>query len=179
MKVEVLVTQSYQTLCDTMDCRPPGSSVHRILQARLLEWVAMPSSTGSSQPRDPTHSSHGSWSPTSPAPAGRLSHSATWKAQNPMDGRPNTSLPCVHLALQHSDAAAPHSPGPLPLRLTAFTDREIPDTSAQKVRLWEMGSDGTPHNGEARRTKEINESACVQRLQNQPKTDADPSPSSR
>ena len=37
--------------CDPMDCIPPGSSVHRILQARILECVAMPSSRGSSQPR--------------------------------------------------------------------------------------------------------------------------------
>ena len=37
-----------------MDCGPPGSSVHGILQARILEWVAMPSSRGSSQPRDRT-----------------------------------------------------------------------------------------------------------------------------
>ena len=44
--------QSYPTLCDPMDCSPPGSSVHGILQARTLEWVAMPSSRGSSQPRD-------------------------------------------------------------------------------------------------------------------------------
>ena len=36
--------QSYPTLCDPMDCSPPGSSVHGILQARVLEWVAMPSS---------------------------------------------------------------------------------------------------------------------------------------
>ena len=36
--------QSCLTLCDSMDCSPPGSSVHGILQARLLEWVAMPSS---------------------------------------------------------------------------------------------------------------------------------------
>ena len=43
------------TLCDPMDCSPPGSSVHGILQARVLEWVAMPSSRGSSQPRDQTH----------------------------------------------------------------------------------------------------------------------------
>ena len=42
------------TLCDPMDCSPPGSSVHGILQARILEWVAMPSSRGSSQPRDQT-----------------------------------------------------------------------------------------------------------------------------
>ena len=40
--------QSYPTLCDPMDCSPPGSSVHGILQARILEWVATPSSRGSS-----------------------------------------------------------------------------------------------------------------------------------
>ena len=40
------------TLCDPMDCSLPGSSVHGILQARTLEWVALPSSRGSSQPRD-------------------------------------------------------------------------------------------------------------------------------
>ena len=43
------------TLSDTMDCSPPGSSVHRILQARILEWVDMLSSLGSSQLRDRTH----------------------------------------------------------------------------------------------------------------------------
>ena len=42
-------------LCDPMDCSLPGSSVHGILQARILEWVAMPFSRGSSQPRDQTH----------------------------------------------------------------------------------------------------------------------------
>ena len=36
----------------SMDCSPPGSSAHGILQARILEWVAMPSSKGSSRPRD-------------------------------------------------------------------------------------------------------------------------------
>ena len=41
------------TLCDPMYYSLPGSSVHGILQARILEWVAMPSSTGSSSPRDP------------------------------------------------------------------------------------------------------------------------------
>ena len=40
-----------------MDQSPPGSSVHGILQARILEWVAMPSSRGPSRPRDQTHSS--------------------------------------------------------------------------------------------------------------------------
>jgi len=41
-----------------MDCGPPGSSVHGILQARILEWVAMTSSRGFSLPRDQTHISH-------------------------------------------------------------------------------------------------------------------------
>ena len=46
--------QSCPTLCDPMDCSPPHSSVHGILQARILEGVAMPSSRGSSRPRDRT-----------------------------------------------------------------------------------------------------------------------------
>ena len=54
MKGKVLVAQSCSTLCDPMDCSPPGSSVHRISQARILECVAMPFSRGSSQPRDRT-----------------------------------------------------------------------------------------------------------------------------
>ena len=49
-----LVVQSCPTLCDPMSCSPLDSSVHGILQARILEWVAMPSSRGSSQPRDRT-----------------------------------------------------------------------------------------------------------------------------
>ena len=48
------VAQSYPTLCDPVDCSPPGSSAHRILQARILEWVAISFSRGSSRPRDPT-----------------------------------------------------------------------------------------------------------------------------
>ena len=51
-KTEVLVAQSCPTLCEPKDCSPPSSSVHGILQARILEWVAMPSSRGSSQSRD-------------------------------------------------------------------------------------------------------------------------------
>ena len=48
------VAQLCLTLCDPMDCNPPGSSIHGILQARTLEWVAMPSSRGSSRPGDRT-----------------------------------------------------------------------------------------------------------------------------
>ena len=45
-------------LCNPMDCSPPGSSVHGILQAGILQWVAIPSSRGSSWPRDQTHISY-------------------------------------------------------------------------------------------------------------------------
>ena len=48
------VAQSCPTLCDLMDYSPPGASVHGILQARILEWVAVPSSRGFSQSRDQT-----------------------------------------------------------------------------------------------------------------------------
>ena len=48
------VTQLCLTPYDSMGCSPPGSSVHGILQTRILQWVAMPSSRGSSWPRDQT-----------------------------------------------------------------------------------------------------------------------------
>ena len=50
----MLVTQLYPTLCDPIDCSTPGSSVHGILHARILEWVVISFSRGSSQPRDQT-----------------------------------------------------------------------------------------------------------------------------
>ena len=53
-KVKVLVTQSCLTLCDSMNCSPPRSSVHGILQAKILEWVTIPFSRGSSLLRDRT-----------------------------------------------------------------------------------------------------------------------------
>ena len=66
------VTESCPTLCDTMDVSPPGSSVHGLSQARILEWVAISSSSGSFPPRDPTCVSY----------TGRqiLHHWATWEA---------------------------------------------------------------------------------------------------
>ena len=62
-----LVSQSCPTVCNPMDCGPPGSSVHGILQARILERVGVPFSRGSAQPRDWTQVSH-------------LTTSATWEA---------------------------------------------------------------------------------------------------
>ena len=45
-------TQLCLTICDPVDCKIPGSAVHGIFQARVLEWVAISFSRGSSQPRD-------------------------------------------------------------------------------------------------------------------------------
>ena len=60
-------TQSCLTLCDPMNCNLPGSSVHGTFQARILEWVAISFSRGSSWPRDQTHifraSCTGRWVP--------------------------------------------------------------------------------------------------------------------
>ena len=54
----MLSHQSCPALCNPMDCSPPGFYVHGIFQARILEYVAMPSSRGSFQPRDQTHVSY-------------------------------------------------------------------------------------------------------------------------
>ena len=70
-----LSAQVCPTLCDPVDCSPPGSSVHEILQARILEWVATPSSRGSSWPGD------GPMSLASPALAGGFfTISAAWES---------------------------------------------------------------------------------------------------
>ena len=77
------VAQSCLTLCDPMDCSLPGSSVHEILQARVLEWVAISFSRGSSPPRNQT------WSPalqadsfpTEPREAQKISLSKTKKSR--------------------------------------------------------------------------------------------------
>ena len=73
--VHVQLLQSCLTFCNPMDCCLPGSYVHGIIPARILEWVAMPSFRGSFQPRDQTHISCGSFT-------GRqiLYHWATWEA---------------------------------------------------------------------------------------------------
>ena len=72
-----VLTESCLTLRDPRDCSPPGSSVHGIVQARMLEWVAISFSRGSSQPRDWTHISYISC-------IGRhiLYHWATWEANH-------------------------------------------------------------------------------------------------
>ena len=74
-----LITQSCPTLCNPMDYSPPGSSVHGIIQTRILQWVVMPSSRGSSQPRDRTQVSH--------IAGGFFTVCATREAQNPHQTR--------------------------------------------------------------------------------------------
>ena len=70
----MLIAQSYPTLCDPMDCSLLGSSVHGILQARILEWVGIPFSWGSSQPRD--------WNQVSCIEGRFFTVWATWETQH-------------------------------------------------------------------------------------------------
>ena len=77
--VKVLAIQWCLALGDLMDCSLPGSSVHGILQARTLEWVAIPFSRGTFWPRDRTH--------ISPALAdGFFTTNATWEAPQSLEG---------------------------------------------------------------------------------------------
>ena len=75
LSVDVVAVQSlsHVRLCSPMDCVTPGSSVHGILQARILEWVTIPFSRGSSRPMGQTFISF--------IGRGILYHWATWKAQ--------------------------------------------------------------------------------------------------
>ena len=104
MCVPAKLLQLCLTLCDPRDRSPPGSSVHGILQARILEWVAIPLFGGSSQPRDRSQVSH---------TAGKLvTISATREVQN---GQGTGKMPhwptggtfptrtCVHLAAMYLD----------------------------------------------------------------------------
>ena len=72
-----IISESCLSLCNTMDCSLPGSSVHGILQARILEWVAIPFSRGSSWPRDWTCVSC-----ISRVDRGILYHWAIWEGQD-------------------------------------------------------------------------------------------------
>ena len=75
--------QSCLTLCNPMDCSPPGSSVQGILQARILEWVATPFSRGSSWPRD--------WTEVSGIAGRFFTIWATWEA--PIKGGAEAKIP--------------------------------------------------------------------------------------
>ena len=72
---------SHVWLWDPVDCSSPGSSVHGVLQARILEWVAMPSSRGSSWPKDWTRVSCIAGGFFTAEPPGKPSFWSTWKQQ--------------------------------------------------------------------------------------------------
>ena len=93
-KWKAIVTQSRLTLRDPRDCSPPDSSVHGILQARILVWVAIPFSRWSSRPRDRTQVSY--------ITGGFLTVWATRVA-----GSPHHSLHCRRAGMK----ASRHSPG--------------------------------------------------------------------
>ena len=99
------VAQSCLTLCDPVDCSPPGSSVHGILQTRILEWVAISFSRGSSQPRD--------WTQVSRIAGRRFNLWATREAQAFIDMcisnsrlwvSPNPMISFDHLAFLYTSA---------------------------------------------------------------------------
>ena len=125
------VTQSCPTLCHPMDYSPPGSSVHGILQARILEWVAISSSRGSSQPRDQMHVSC----------TGRriLYHWTTWEAHQIFIYL--TAACGIQLPDQGSN---PGPPAPGVQRPILWTTREISRTE-KLGRLWSMGPQRIEH----------------------------------
>ena len=115
------VAQSCLTLCEPVDCSPPGSSVHGISQARILEWVAISSCRGSSRPRDPTHVSctgrripyhwaireaqespghvllQGFWSACVGVPGGRGSSSWSWGDRASASARQHSARFVLHM----------------------------------------------------------------------------------
>ena len=120
----VLVSQLYPTLCDPMDCSPPGSSVRGILQAKILEWVAMPFSKVSSRPARflPFDSANQSQlymhllppSFSSPHPIHLSHHSASdWAPcamKQLLTSHPSHTRQCVYVDAVSS--FVPHSPSP-------------------------------------------------------------------
>ena len=88
-----LVAQSCPPPCNLMDCSQPGSSVHGILQARTLEWVALPSSRGSSPVRD--------WMWVSCIAGGFFTIWATREAQAKCDGYGVADILCIYSVLHN------------------------------------------------------------------------------
>ena len=89
----MLSLQSCLTLCDPVDYSPPGSSVHGIFQARILEWVSMSSSRGSSRPRDQAHISCVSYTAGrvfTAEPSGKPRYTHSWTATHTQSHRHTT-----------------------------------------------------------------------------------------
>ena len=104
MSMRARSLQSRLTLCNLMDCSLPGSSIHEILQAKVLEWVTMPSSRGSFQPKDQTCSL------VSPALAGGFFTTRdTWEAPTPSGPTHNSTFMLSHKRLHPQHSVAHHS----------------------------------------------------------------------
>ena len=104
---------SYSTLGNPMDCSPPGSSVHGTLQARILEWVVMPSSRRSSPPKEQTCVSCGSCVAGGFFTAKPLGKPRSHRNPRPLEGRHwgrpsfcSSGLPGDHLVLWFSTGVA-------------------------------------------------------------------------
>ena len=126
-KVKVLVTQSCPTLWEPRDCSPPGSSVHGILQARILEWVA------TSSPGDLPNPGIKLPSLASPALAG-MYHCATWKASYSATHQPKSSLRIVSGFTESPCLWSTFSPICL-----LYTKEAIPRTSATQISINTQG----------------------------------------
>ena len=133
--------QSRPTLCNPMDCSPPGSSVHGVLQARMLEWVAMPFSRGSSWPRDWTRISYVSCAD------GFLTTSTTREAL--YNGLESTKWPGIYFisvcCLPPSLLVQPHCS--LCSWNTHFLDCKLPEGMDLSVSFFAESSGTTPGTG--------------------------------
>ena len=128
---KVKVAQLCLTLCDPMDYGLSGSSVHGILQARILEWVAFPFSRGSSQPRDQTQGlPHGKQvlSPSEPPGKPKDKEGQTYRRTGPTLSIGSSKLPMVMQAhkgkgsgafLDFSQMTSPRTPTPIPVMMGA------------------------------------------------------------
>ena len=98
----VCVAQSCPTLSSPMDCSPPGFSVHGILQVRILEWITLPSSRGSSRPRDRNQVSCVAsrlftiWT-TREALCSNIKFKKSYKWNTTCESYPSSSFPCFLL----------------------------------------------------------------------------------
>ena len=110
------VAQSCPTLCDPVDCSPPGSSAHGILQARILEWVAISFSRGSSQLKD--------WTQVS-CIAGR--HFNLWATREAQGNAKECSNYRTIALISHASKVMLKI---LQARLQQYVNRELPDVQA-------------------------------------------------
>ena len=118
-----LVVQSCPTVCDPLDCSPPGSSVHGISQARILEQVAMPSFRGSSQLRGQAQISHTAGRFLSSEPLGKLEKTGVGKLsllQGNFPTQESIYLHCRWILYQLS-----YRGSPVPYFVTAWRNNSI------------------------------------------------------